>query len=764
MAKSYADVLTQMLTCVVKDAISAFPQLELEFEKDLTQLVTLIESRGIRCLLVDLPKALKHLDQCLDSGQYVPSHLPMMRQVSKTVVIPRLFRGLYLLIFDEGGRLRKDVSHEAVLFLRQLLGLAKRVRLQCPDDVVAATMRQFVEVDQSLPTPPARWCENNERDPVISASLAARLASELNKLEDGFCNEGIIPQIQTAIELITRDFSELREDAFNVQLSMLKEWTFDAYLSLRASVVGGKCQELVDLDPGIGRRLDRIFAFITSELGPYDPSEWRFKHGPGAIAAEAGSVNKYAWYSWPDSLDRVFPISEYGFYSYTSWLRSVAQVPQGTEASRLIAVAKTIDKPRLIAAEPSSYQWCQQNMRHYFYDRTAASRYLDRFIRFRDQSQNQRLCQSGSLTGELATLDLSEASDRVTCGVVEMAFRGNPALLDALAACRTRVVRVPNRGSFPMIRAELNDGGATDAPPNQSWIEDNYDESRSFLHPLNKFSTMGSAVTFPVQSLIFLGIILGVCTDGSPSQIEAMMGSVSVYGDDLIFPTHWRDRLQLVLEVLHFKVNAAKTFTGSNFRESCGVDSFQGTNVTPAYLSHLAAVGPESVVGMTETANHFYQRWMLNVSEFLRRTVEEQFHFPHVHPDSGVTGFKTRVLPTMHEVVGCSKRALRYRLRWNVGLQRFEAKVAMPSQAKQTKVRPGDDSQILQYFTEAPSPYDKWEAGWSEKPALRIKRGWVPLSDLTSQWAVGTNGHDLNWFWLAASLCHQCSSAVCRRG
>lgn len=634
MTKSCADVVLSIYSALLADCKSAFPRLEREFERDLDSLRKYVGDRGVGAVFTDLPRLAKHLDRCLDRGQYVPSRLPLGAAVSRTVVIPNLFRGLYLLIFDESGFPRKDVDTLAITFLRQLLLLCKKVKLVCPDEKVALEIENFLQVDCSLPEPSRLW-EDSAGNPEVSGS-AQSFTTVLQKTAQG--------------------------------------------------------RDLLRNDPSFGTRLDLVFARIMAALGQYKPEEWPFRHGPGAIAATTRPSNKYHWYSWPDRLESAFPVSEFGFHTHSSWAANHASIPEGEEAGRLIAVPKTYDKPRLIAAEPSCHQWCQQNMRAYMYDRARAS-WINRFVRFRDQTQNQDLCRKGSVDGSLATLDLSEASDRVTCDVVEAAFRSNLNVLRSLIACRTRFVRV-----------------------------DLATHNCKVLHRLNKFSTMGSAVTFPVESLIFLGITLACLGDANPEDIERLTGAVSIFGDDIIVPTIARDRLVQALEALCFKVNTEKSFSGSNFRESCGVDAYRGVVVTPVYLRSLGPTTIESAVGLVETANHFYSRWQLNVSARLRRTVGERFKFPDVHPDSGVTGYATRVRPI--EVP---------QFRWCKSLQRCEAKVASPK-AEQTKARPEDDSRIFQFLTEQPGPMTNWEPGYLVRSRLKIKPRWVSIHDLYGPW------------------------------
>lgn len=655
MSKRLDEVILSLYRSLFDDLAQEFPELEAEFGRDLERLRNAVQNRGPGVVLSDLPELGKHLDRCLDEGTYVASNLPLSRPVSASVVIPRFARGLYLRIFEPSGSLKEAPDVPAVRALRQIYRLVSKCKLVCSDDKVANAIRAFLEVDLSLPEPSGLWSD----------------------------------------QAVMLDPSRLA--------------TFDHLL--KGSDQGRK---LLEADPDLGTRLDRIFARISTELGPYDPLLWDFRHGPGVVAGKLNNSGcKYQWCSWPERLEAVFPIADCGYYSYSSWLRHLreswedgavggrrlaspyASDLQTSESSRLIAVPKTYDKPRLIAAEPASHQWCQQSLLSYFYERVGKT-WIGNFIAFRDQTRNQVLCRQGSVDGSLATLDLSDASDRVTCGCVEAAFRCQPTVLRALAASRTRFVRVSLDGN-------------------------------EITHELRKFSTMGNAVTFPVESIIFLGIALAVSAGTTPRRsIDSLRNAVSVFGDDIIVPATDRERLEQVLEALCFKVNRKKTFSKGQFRESCGLDVFAGSEVTPVYIRHLYPDGVESMVSMTETANHFYQRWQLNVSGLLRRTVRERIKsIPDVHNDSTAFGFKTRVCPT---------GAPQYR--WNKDLQRVEVFVGVPKARKPQKDRTDGDAMLFQYFTEKPSPQTEWEAGFTSRPGtkLKIRTRWVPASDLYGAW------------------------------
>lgn len=436
--------------------------------------------------------------------------------------------------------------------------------------------------------------------------------------------------------------------------------------------------------------LDRVSNALTSTLGDYSPYEWRFKHGPGAVSEVTGPSNKYSWTSWPARLENAFPIADCGYHNYASWASDAIshELDPSESFSRLVDVPKSYLKPRLIAVEPSAHQWCQQNIWDYFCNRTRTS-WIHDFVRFRDQSLNQELCSYGALTGTLATVDLSAASDRVSCRVVGNLFRRNPELLIALQATRTRFVR----------QSQLRDGPA--------------------LLPLRKFSTMGSACTFPVESLLFLAISLATVATKHRGSLRAnnfkdYAGRVAVFGDDIIIPSDCRELLFALLEVLYFKVNVAKSHWIGKFRESCGVDSFGGVNVTPAYWRGPNSNGPESIASTIEVSNNFQKKFMLHSAAYIASTIRG-VSIPLVSMDSGVSGLKTFVRPSLSM----------FKHRWNKVLQRLEIFVPRFI-TRQRKTPITDDSALLQYFTERPPPDQPWKGGVAERPRLKLKPGWVP--------------------------------------
>jgi len=64
MSEKHVDELIGLYTALFKDALSSYPTLGTDFERDLTRLLGSVKQRGIQVFLVDLPAVGKHLDRC----------------------------------------------------------------------------------------------------------------------------------------------------------------------------------------------------------------------------------------------------------------------------------------------------------------------------------------------------------------------------------------------------------------------------------------------------------------------------------------------------------------------------------------------------------------------------------------------------------------------------------------------------------------------------------------------------------------------------
>lgn len=315
------------------------------------------------------------------------------------------------------------------------------------------------------------------------------------------------------------------------------------------------------------------------------------RHGPGATADRLRGNQKYDQQSWTQRLEEYFPSIDYlvpnsGFYDRLDAVDF--REPEAEMPVRVITVPKTLKTPRIIAVEPTCMQYAQQALMELIVSRLEQSNVLFGSIGFTDQTPNQRMACAGSWTGRLATLDLSEASDRVSNLLVKRLFRHAPSLLGALQACRSSRADVPGYGVIS----------------------------------LSKFASMGSAVCFPVEAMVFLTVVLvGISDELSRNLTKADLAiylpQVRIYGDDIIVPVEFARSVACALEVFGLKVNTRKSFWTGKFRESCGKDYYDGSDVTVTYVRRML---PGSRSDVSEIISGFALRNQLYEAGLWRST------------------------------------------------------------------------------------------------------------------------------------------------
>lgn len=205
------------------------------------------------------------------------------------------------------------------------------------------------------------------------------------------------------------------------------------------------------------------------------------------------------------------------------------------DTNRFLTVPKNAKTDRTIAAEPAGNVFIQRGVGIYMRNR------LNRYgIRLSDQSINQYMAQR-AYKDKLATLDLKSASDTISIEIIRALLPST--WFEFLNDIRCKSTRF---------------AGAT--------------------QNLEKFSSMGNAFTFELESLIFYAIAYAVAMETGSS-----VKDVSVYGDDIICPQQMSNRLIDVLAFCGFDINISKSFLSGNFFESCGKHFYAGRDVSPIF-------------------------------------------------------------------------------------------------------------------------------------------------------------------------------------
>lgn len=343
-----------------------------------------------------------------------------------------------------------------------------------------------------------------------------------------------------------------------------------------------------------GRMIDEMNLIMREWLSSFRISEENFhpQHGPGATAeltAEATFIDKYQYLGTDSLIDYVF--KKHAGVDVTTYF-PLPCVPWKRE-SKVVFVPKSMKTKRTISKEPTTLQFLQQGiwkcLRSYIHKHPVLKSHID----FRHQDKNSRLAIRSSRTHQYATIDLSSASDTVTYQLVKAVFRNTP-LYPFLVALRSRT-------------AELPSGKVVE---------------------LAKYAPMGSALCFPVESLIFACAVEYAVRRARRTHLGSFP-LWRVYGDDIIVEDALFQDVLLVLEGLGFFPNHSKSFSSpARFRESCGGEGYDGVDVTPMkiprrFRSVRGRITPRHAadfMGLIDMANscHKYQfsllrAWIIRV-------------------------------------------------------------------------------------------------------------------------------------------------------
>jgi len=103
----------------------------------------------------------------------------------------------------------------------------------------------------------------------------------------------------------------------------------------------------------------------------------------------------------------------------------------------------------------------------------------------------------------------------------------------------------------------------------------------------NRFASMGNGFCFPLQTLIFAAVchVASRETGGSGD-----CSDFAVYGDDIIVRRRAFNRTLELLRMIGCVPNPRKTFGSGPFKESCGVDAYNGQDVRPAEIKQLDTI------------------------------------------------------------------------------------------------------------------------------------------------------------------------------
>jgi hypothetical protein len=321
-------------------------------------------------------------------------------------------------------------------------------------------------------------------------------------------------------------------------------------------------------------------------IGRVDYSKLLPFHGPGAVFPSHSPCFK-------GRFDICTPIVEY--YPYDTHFNCVHESGHSDLVSpdyrtydsivcKLVAVPKDSRGPRLICVHPKEAVWIQQGQRTLLERAISHHSLTSGKINFTDQSINGGIALSSSSSREYCTLDLKEASDRIGHSLFKYLFGYHAQVLSCSRASHVRLL-----------------------------------DSR--LEELQMFAPMGNALTFPVESLIFWSLVRAgiLCRHGQHCD------DVYVFGDDIIFPSKYYDGAIYGLINAGLIPNVGKTFRKGFFRESCGVDAYNGKDVTPYRCKVRGISSYSDAESVCDLAKRLRLGGFIDTSSYLYSAVSNRF-------------------------------------------------------------------------------------------------------------------------------------------
>lgn len=314
------------------------------------------------------------------------------------------------------------------------------------------------------------------------------------------------------------------------------------------------------------------FPFETDEeeVLSLDKVVFLSKTGPGVVVDGAGTswIEKFG--GGPLTYSREFlwnlyqtTVKNMPLLAEVEEIRNQKWGHRQVQASKLVFVPKTFSESRCICVEPALNMYFQQGVMTLLQNQLKAVLGIDLASQ---QGLNRRLAREGSINGSYATIDLSSASDTISCKMLRWALPSH--IYNFLSIFRTPFVSIEGLGE----------------------------------RKLEMFSSMGNAFTFPLQTIIFASAVRAAYTlcnvrvqrinasttvyDGGLRRVR-YSGNYAVNGDDIIVLQRTYSTVCRLLHLLGFQVNAQKSFSEGFFRESCGFDAYKGQAVRGVYCKAL---------------------------------------------------------------------------------------------------------------------------------------------------------------------------------
>jgi hypothetical protein len=536
---SLVPVYRDILACLLRDVASYWSYESINL--DIDYIDARLAKEGISFLTKSLPLLGKNIDSSLGTSQTLDSTGFAKARGRAT---PEFLGWLFAQVYDAQGRELLNAQPIGVKHLRQIAYSFYKLELTYEDQINEKIIEAFVQTEQDL---------------IASDSLLSEIVEGLQR---GASRAGG-PCLLTSSDGVT--CGAIRE---------------------AAGAILARARSLINC------------AFAPVCIGNFFP-----KHGPGSVSTGERQWEKMRFKRFYPTLDEVFSYAD-NFFSGAmdicdNYHKLIHRRSESPGTAKVVLVPKDSRGPRLISCEPLEYQYIQQGISRELVRVLESGRLTRGRVNFTDQSINRRYALYGSLGAKWVTLDMKDASDRVSLALVKELFRDLPFLKHLLAS-RSESTKLPS----------------------------------GKIVPLRKFAPMGSALCFPVEAACFWALSVACITyfdaDGvhDEQKLQRALEGVKVYGDDLILRTEDYGAVMQWLPTFGLRFNVSKCCTSGSFRESCGLDAFKGVSVTPVRFRKVwdsRRKDTQQFLSYVEVSNNLYGNNYWEAAEYIRELITRKY-------------------------------------------------------------------------------------------------------------------------------------------
>lgn len=349
------------------------------------------------------------------------------------------------------------------------------------------------------------------------------------------------------------------------------------HLEKRTQIIHCARKALAELLMPDGRLHPSLAQWIDNPFGA---------HGPGSVFD--GSRGKDKWrFSGFGGIDNRLYDSQYPNFSLAD-PNDLAH--DQILMNRLSVVPKDFRAHRLICIECKEAMFAQQGLWKVLEEIIMTNAVTASCIDFRDQTKSFRM----SRDFRYSTIDLKDASDGISIDLARLLLPKEVFRL--LTRYRARSIELP---------------------------------SGEIISSYRTLFTMGNALCFPTQTLIFWALGAGVLQSKGGFSTSGIMGRLRVFGDDIIIESSFATELCSVLSEAGLTVNYQKYCHHSLVRESCG-SWYYGT--VDARVTKVRLLRPQQLsdwVSIVSTARLLHERGFSHAAMAILERIQDIYPVPY---------------------------------------------------------------------------------------------------------------------------------------